>query len=60
MDKLVFITSGNAGYSLLKFSEGSDIKVFCVVDKKLKEMVDDLRAVTNADVIEFGEFMVEI
>lgn len=41
VDKLVLITSGNAGYSLLKFSEGSDIKVFCVVDKKLKESIKD-------------------
>ena len=31
-----------------------------VIDKKLKDMIDDLRAVTNAEVIEFGEFMVEI
>ena len=31
-----------------------------VVDKRLKEMIDDLKAVTSAEVIEFGEFMVEI
>ncbi len=39
VDKLVLITSGNAGYSLSKFSEKTTIKVVCVVDKKLKESI---------------------
>jgi len=33
VDKLVLITSGNAGYSLAKFAEGTNIKVVCVVDR---------------------------
>jgi cysteine synthase/SAM-dependent methyltransferase len=33
VDKLVLITSGNAGYSLARFAEGTNIKVVCVVDK---------------------------
>ena len=33
VDKLVLITSGNAGYSLARFAEGSNIKVVCVVDR---------------------------
>jgi len=33
VDKLVLITSGNAGYSLARFAEGTNIKVVCVVDR---------------------------
>lgn len=33
VDKLVLITSGNAGYSLTRFAEGTNIKVVCVVDR---------------------------
>ena len=41
VDKLVLITSGNAGYSLAKFAEGTNIKVVCVVDKTLNSTVKD-------------------
>jgi len=33
IDKLVLITSGNAGYSLARFAEGTSIKVVSVVDE---------------------------
>lgn len=35
IDKLVLITSGNAGFSLAKFAKISNLKVVCIVDKKL-------------------------
>lgn len=35
IDTLVLITSGNAGISLAKFASGSDLKIICIVDKKL-------------------------
>lgn len=35
IDKLALITSGNAGVSLAKFANGSNLKVVCIVDKKL-------------------------
>jgi cysteine synthase len=35
IEKLVLITSGNNGYSLAKLSEGTDIKVVCIVDRDL-------------------------
>jgi threonine synthase len=41
IDKLVTITSGNAGYSLAKFAEGTGIKVINVVDKKLKKSIKE-------------------
>lgn len=41
IDKFVTITSGNAGYSLGKFSEGTDIKIVNFVDKKLKKYIKD-------------------
>jgi cysteine synthase len=34
-NKLVLITSGNTGYSLSRFAEGTNIKVVCVVDKSI-------------------------
>lgn len=39
VDKLVLITSGNNGYSLSQFANGSPIKVVCVVDKSLNQEV---------------------
>lgn len=39
VDKLVLITSGNAGYSLGKFCEGTGIKVVCIVDQSLSSKV---------------------
>lgn len=35
IDKLVLITSGNAGVSLAKFANGSNLKVVCIIDEKL-------------------------
>jgi len=34
VDKFVIITSGNAGYSLVKFAEGTGIKIVNFFDKK--------------------------
>ncbi len=39
VDKLALITGGNAGYGLARFSEGTDIKVVNIVDKKCKNSV---------------------
>jgi len=41
IDKFATITSGNAGYSLGKFSEGTGIKIVNFVDKKLKKYIKD-------------------
>jgi threonine synthase len=35
VDKLALITSGNAGYSLARLAEGTDIKVVCIVDRTI-------------------------
>lgn len=35
IDKLALITSGNAGVSLAKFANGFNLKVICIIDKKL-------------------------
>ena len=35
IDKLVLITSGNAGFSLARFAMGSRIKVICIVDENI-------------------------
>lgn len=40
-DTLVLITSGNAGYSLTRFSQNSNINVICIVDKGLKKSIRD-------------------
>jgi len=37
VDKLVLITSGNAGFSLAKFALGSRLKVVCIVDKHISQ-----------------------
>ncbi len=39
VDKLVLITSGNAGYSLERFSEMKGIKVISIIDKRLNERI---------------------
>ena len=39
IDKLVLITSGNAGYSLGRFAKDSKIKIVCIVDKNLKNSI---------------------
>lgn len=41
IDKLVTITSGNAGYALGKFAEGTGIKMVNVVDKNLKKSIKE-------------------
>ena len=41
VDKLVLITSGNTGYSLARFAEGTNIKVVCIVDKTLNYTIID-------------------
>ena len=38
----MLITSGNAGYSLARFAEGSNIKVVCVVDRVSFDVRDKL------------------
>lgn len=48
VNKLCLITSGNAGYSLGKILEGSDIKLVCVIDKNLKPSIAEaLRTVSS-------------
>ncbi|MBR9704564.1 PLP-dependent lyase/thiolase [Candidatus Pacearchaeota archaeon] len=39
VDKLVLITSGNAGYSLARYSQNSNIKIICIIDKNLKKSI---------------------
>ena len=41
VDTLVLITSGNAGYSLGRFSQGTNIRIVNIVDKKLKKSIKD-------------------
>jgi threonine synthase len=41
VDKLVLITYGNTGYSLVRFAEGTGIKVVCIVDKKISPSIKD-------------------
>jgi len=40
-DTLVLITSGNAGYSLERFSEGTSIRIVNIVDKNLEKSIKD-------------------
>jgi threonine dehydratase len=40
-DKLVLITSGNAGDSLARFFQNLNIKIVCIVDKDLKKSIKD-------------------
>ncbi len=54
IDKLALITSGNAGISLAKFATGPNLKVICIVDKKLpakiyKELVAVCHKVIRVD-----------
>jgi cysteine synthase len=56
IDKLALITSGNAGVSLAKFANGSDLKVVCIVDEKLsakiyKELVAVCYKVIQVDLL---------
>jgi len=39
VDTLALITSGNSGYSLTRFAEGTNIKVVCVIDKSLSNSI---------------------
>jgi len=41
INKFVAMTSGNAGYSLGKFAEGTKIKIVNFIDKKLKKSIKD-------------------
>lgn len=41
VNKLAIITSGNAGYSLARFAQGTKIKVVCVVNKLLNQNVKE-------------------
>lgn len=52
IDKFVTVTSGNAGYSLGKFSEGTGIKIVNFVDKKLKKYIKDELKKVSYKVIE--------
>lgn len=46
VDKLVLITSGNSGYSLINFTKGTLIKVVCLISKNLsiktKKLLGDI------------------
>ena len=39
IDKLALITSGNAGASLAKFANGSNLKVVCIIDEKIPDQI---------------------
>jgi cysteine synthase len=39
VDTLVLITSGNAGYSLGRFSQGTNLRIVNIVDKKLEKSI---------------------
>jgi threonine synthase len=52
IDKFVIITSGNAGYSLGKFAEGTNIKIVNVIDKKLKNSIKNKLKEVSYKVIE--------
>lgn len=52
IDKFVIITSGNAGYSLAKFAEGTNIKIVNFVDKKLKKSIKNKLKKVSYKVIE--------
>lgn len=54
VDKLVLITSGNSGYSLAKMAEGINIKVVCVVSRRLDETIKDLLRKVAYQVIEIN------
>jgi threonine synthase len=40
VDKAVIITSGNFGYSLSRFAEGTELKIICIIDKKIKKSIE--------------------
>jgi len=47
INKFVIITSGNAGYSLAKFAEGTNIKIINFVDRKIKKSIkNELKGVS--------------
>jgi len=52
IDKFVIITSGNAGYSLGKFAEGTNIKIVNVIDKNLKNSIKNKLKEVSYKVIE--------
>lgn len=54
VDKLVMITSGNNGYSLAKLARNSNIKVVCVIDRKLPEALKQLLKKTAYHVVEIN------
>jgi len=52
VDKLVLITSGNAGYSLARLAEGTGIKVICVVDMKTNSNIKKILEKHSYQIIE--------
>lgn len=52
IDKFVIITSGNAGYSLGKFAEGTNIKIVNFVDKNLKKSIKNKLKKVSYKIIE--------
>lgn len=40
VDKIVIITSGNFGYSLSRFAEGTKLKIICIVDKEISKLIE--------------------
>lgn len=54
VDKLVLITSGNNGYSLAQIAKGTNIKIVCVVNRKLDEKIKNLLKDIAYQVIELN------
>lgn len=54
VDKLVLITSGNNGYSLCKYANGSGIKVVCFISKNLDGSVKQILKKTAYQLIELN------
>jgi len=52
VDKFVTVTSGNAGYSLGKFAEGTNIKIVNFFDKKLKKSIKNKLKEVSYKIIE--------
>lgn len=54
VDKLVLITSGNAGYSLSCLAKNTNIKIVCVVSRNLDNKTKDLLKNVSYQVIELN------
>ncbi len=54
IDKVVLITSGNNGYSLSRYAEGTGIKVVCIIGKDMSEETKNVLRSTCYQVIELN------